>query len=285
MSKKPIDVHVHPSTKEYLIDSGGKYLEDAMRYFGKDIRSAVKSVEEMAAEYETLGVRGILLAWDAETGTGLKKTSNEYIAGIVEKFPDVFVAGFASVDPWKRNAAKEVEKAVKELGLRGLKFQQAAQKFFPNDKMCYPIYEKCVELNIPVLYHTGTTGYGAGAKGGDGIRLSYTKPIPYIDDVAADFPELKIIGAHPSWPWQEEMLAVAVHKANVYLDLSGWSPKYFSPSLVQYANTFLKDKVMFGTDYPFISPQKWLKDFESAGFKPELRDKILWENAEKILGV
>ena len=107
--------------------------------------------------------------------------------------------------------------------------------------------------------------------------------VPAVDDVAADFPELTIIGAHPAWPWQDEMLAVAMHKANVYIDLSGWSPKYFPPSLVHYTNFALGDKVLFGSDYPVLTPERWMKDFEGAGFKEELHPKILRENANRLL--
>jgi len=168
--------------------------------------------------------------------------------------------------------------------LRGVKFQQAAQGFFPDDRRFYPLWEKCVELGVPVLFHMGTTGYGGGVRGGHGIRLKYVQPI-HIDDVAADFPELTIIGAHPAWPWQEEMLAICMHKANVYIDLSGWSPKYFPQSLVQYANTILKDKVLFGSDHPYIHPKRWLDDFERVAFKDEVRSKILIENAKRILKI
>lgn len=275
-----VDVHVHPGTKEDLHDCGGKFLEAAGKYFRMQLQP--KSVEQLAKEYLELNIFGVLLAWDAESGTGRPKLSNDFVASICQRYPQTFI-GFGSVDPWKgKSAVKEVERAVKELGLRGLKFQQAAQAFFPNDRQFYPIYEKAAELGIPVLFHVGTTGYGGGAKGGCGVRLKYIRPI-YIDDVAADFPELTIICAHPAWPWQDEMLAIAMHKENVYLDLSGWSPKYFPPSLVQYTNTFLKDKVMFGSDHPYISPKRWLDDYDKAGFKPELKEKILKENAKRVL--
>ncbi|MEW6202192.1 MAG: amidohydrolase family protein [bacterium] len=278
---KAIDVHVHPGTKEDLIDSGGKYLAAAMSYFGKEVKTI--TVEELAEKYRSQDIFGVLVAWDAETNTGLPPVTNDYIASIVKKYPDTFI-GFASVDPWKGKVAiQELERAAKELGLRGAKFQQAAQGFFPNDKQFYPLWEKCVELDLPVQFHVGNTGYGAGVPGGCGIHLKYVRPVPYIDDLAADFPELTIICLHPAWPWQEEMLAVAMHKGNVYLDLSGWSPKYFPQSLVTYANTFLKDKVMFGSDHPYISPERWLQDFDKAGFKPELKDKILLENAKRAL--
>ncbi len=179
----------------------------------------------------------------------------------------------------------EVERAVTELGLKGLKLHPIVQAFYLNDRRFYPLWETCSALKIPLLIHTGTTGVGAGVPGGNGLKLKYARPIPYIDDIAADFPDLTIIGAHPSWPWQEEMLALAVHKTNVYIDLSGWSPKYFSPSLIKYTNTLLQDRVLFGSDYPFLSPERWISDFEKVGFKPEIWDKILLENARRLLGL
>ncbi len=104
-----------------------------------------------------------------------------------------------------------------------------------------------------------------------------------LDDIAADFPDLTIIIAHPSFPWQDEALAVAVHKPNVYIDLSGWSPKYFPPQLVRYANSLLQDKVLFGSDYPLITPQRWLRDFDALDIKPAVRPKILKDNAIRAL--
>ncbi len=224
---RAIDMHVHPGTKEYLVDAGGKYLADALVYFHK--KDAVVSLEEMARHYRDLDMMGVLLAWDTETQSGLPPVSNDYVAAAVQKYPESFI-GFASVDPWKgKIAVAELTRAVKSLGLRGLKLHPIAQAFYLNDRRFYPLWETCASLKIPLLTHTGTTGVGAGVPGGNGLKLKYGRPIPYIDDIAADFPELTIIGAHPSWPWQEEMLALAVHKTNVYIDLSGWSPKYFSP--------------------------------------------------------
>ena len=107
----------------------------------------------------------------------------------------------------------------------------------------------------------------------------------YVDDVAADFPELPIVLAHPSFPWQDEALSVAVHKQQVYIDLSGWSPKYFPPQLIQYANTLLRDRVLFGSDFPLITPDRWLADFEKLEIRPEVRPLILKENAARLLGL
>lgn len=280
---RAIDMHVHPGTKEYLVDAGGKYLADALVYFNK--KDAVVSLEEMANHYRDLDMIAVLLAWDTETQSGLPPVSNDYVAAAVQKYPESFI-GFASVDPWKgKIAVAELTRAVKSLGLRGLKLHPIAQAFYLNDRRFYPLWETCASLKIPLLIHTGTTGVGAGVPGGNGLKLKYGRPIPYIDDIAADFPELTIIGAHPSWPWQEEMLALAVHKTNVYIDLSGWSPKYFSPSLVHYANTLLQDRVLFGSDYPFLTPERWIADFEKVGFKPEVRQKILVDNARRLLGL
>jgi len=278
-----IDMHVHPGTKEYLVDAGGKYLSDALSYFNK--KDAIVKLEEMASYYRRQKMKAVLLAWDAETHTGLPPVTNDYIAGAVKQYPDVFI-GFASVDPWKgKLAVRELERAVKALGLRGLKCHPIAQAFYLNDRRFYPLWETCSALKIPLLVHTGTTGVGAGVPGGNGLKLKYAEPIPYLDDIAADFPDLTIIGAHPSWPWQEEMLAIAVHKTNVYIDLSGWSPKYFPPSLIKYANTLLQDRVLFGSDYPFLTPERWIADFEQAGFKPEVREKILLNNAKRLLNL
>jgi predicted TIM-barrel fold metal-dependent hydrolase len=168
--------------------------------------------------------------------------------------------------------------------VRGFKFHPSLQAFHPNDRMVYPLYEVNEDLGVPALFHTGQTGIGARVRGGGGIRLRYSNPLD-VDDVAADFPDLRIILAHPSFPWQDEALAVATHKPNVHIDLSGWSPKYFPPQLVRYANTLLKDKVLFGSDYPVIEPDRWLADFETLDIKPEVRPLILKENAARLLGL
>lgn len=277
---KAIDIHVHFSTAEGRRSLGyyGKALET---YFNTKLE--VLSEEEMASVYQDLGIMGVLLPTDDETVSGIKPISHEYVADMVRRYPETFI-GFAGVDPWKGKAAiDELERAVKELGLRGAKFQQAAQAFFPNDRRFYPLWEKCVELKIPVLFHCGTTGLGAGMPGGLGIKLKYVDPL-HIDEVAADFPELTIICAHPAWPWTDVAIAIAIHKANVYVDLSGWSPKYFPPQLTRDVNSRLQNKALFGTDYPYIKPDRWLRDFEKLDLKPEVRSKVLLENAKKVLG-
>jgi uncharacterized protein len=277
---RAIDVHIHPP------GPGGESLtssEETQRYFKAAPPPA--SVEEMAEHYRALDIFGVVFAIDSETATGRLPISNDYIADIARSYPDQFTA-FGSVDPWKGKAAmNEMVRCSQDLGMKGMKFMPNMQQFFPNDERFYPLWELAQNLGLVVLIHSGTTGVGAGHPGGGGVKLKYSRPIPYIDDVAADFPELKIIMAHPSWPWQEEQLAMLVHKPNVYMDLSGWSPKYFQPSLVQYANNLIQGKVLFGSDYPVIMPERWLKDFEEAGFKDEVREKILLTNAATLLGL
>ena len=139
------------------------------------------------------------------------------------------------MDPHKGDRAiVEIERAVRELGLSGAKFHPGVQAFYPNDPRFAPLFQKISELGIPALFHTGTNGLGAGMPGGGGIKLDHTRPI-YLDSLAADFPNLTIIGAHPSWPWEQEMIAILQHKPNVYNDLSGWSPKYIPPALLKEA--------------------------------------------------
>jgi uncharacterized protein len=146
----------------------------------------------------------------------------------------------------------------------------------------YPLYAAIEELGVPVVFHTGQTGIGAGLPGGRGIKLRRSDPM-LIDDVAADFPDLTVIMAHPSVPWQDEAISIATHKANVYIDLSGWSPKYFPAQLVRAMNSLLPGKVLFGTDYPLLTPERWLRDFDQLELKPGVREKVLKDNAIAML--
>ena len=277
-----IDVHAHPPTEEFLVESGGKYQQHAVEYFGNELETW--SIEEMVEEYEATPVdKAVLLGWDAETNTGLPPIPNEYIAETVDEYSDFFI-GFAGIDPRKGKAAiQELERAVEDLGLQGVKLHPSAQGFFPNDPEYDPLWERVAELDVPILTHTGTTGFGAGGPGGDGISLKYTKPIPYIDDLAARHPDLTIIMAHPPFPWEKDGVAVAQHKPNVYIDLSGWNPKYIPDIVIRYADSLIPEKFLFGTDYPLISPDDWLSSFEKLDMKDDSVEKILQSNAEEVL--
>ncbi|MGH2604034.1 MAG: amidohydrolase family protein, partial [Dehalococcoidia bacterium] len=172
---------------------------------------------------------------------------------------------------------------VEELGLRGFKFHPITQRFEANDPQFYPLWQTISDLEVPALFHTGQTGVGARLPGQGGFKNKYGRPYPYFDDLAADFPNLTVIMAHPSFPWVDEQLSIANVKSNVYIDLSGWSPKYFSPNLIQYCNSLLQNKALYGSDYPAITPDRWLRDFATVPFRDEVRPKILLENAKRLL--
>jgi uncharacterized protein len=275
-----IHTHVHGSV---CGDTDSERLRAMGEYFGQ--REASTNVHEMATYYRERKMMAVIFTVDTYTVSGDDPLpSNEEIAELAAEHTDVVIP-FASVDPGRgRAGVKMLHRLVTDHGMRGLKLHPNAQEHFPNDRKVYPLYAAAEELGVPVLIHTGHTGVGAGEPGGGGIRLKYSNPM-HVDDVAVDFPELSIILAHPSFPWQDEALSVARHKPKVHIDLSGWSPKYFPPSLVQHANSVLQDKILFGSDYPLITPDRWLADFAGLDIKPAVVPKILKENAARLLGL
>ena len=274
-----IDVHTHAWKSALAVNDAPTPQQEAMgRYFRYQPQH--QTVPEMAEMYRKLKMAFVVFTVDSPKEP--RQISNEEIAELAHKNADVAIP-FASVSPHRgKDGVLLARKLIRDYGVKGFKFHPSVQDFFPNDRMAYPLYEAIAEAKLPALFHTGQTGVGAGTPGGGGIRLKYSNPM-LLDDVAADFPDMPIVLAHPSFPWQEEALSVATHKPQVYIDLSGWSPKYFPPILVQYANTLLKDKILFGTDYPAMSPERWLGDFEKLSIKPEVRPLILKENAARLL--
>ena len=278
-----IDVHVHVEAGSAgQVSLPADLLTGSAEYFKVEKRSA--TVPEIAAYYRERHLAAVVFTVDSQTATGHPPIPSEEIAAACADHADVLIP-FGSVDPWRGKAAvRQARTLIERYGVRGFKFHPSLQAFHPNDPMCYPLYEVLAEHRAIALFHSGQTGIGAGVRGGGGIRLKYANPMA-VDDVAADFPDLPIILAHPSFPWQDEALAVATHKPLVHIDLSGWSPKYFPPQLVRYANTLLKDKVLFGSDFPVITPDRWLADFDKLDIKPEVRPMILKDNAVRLLGL
>ncbi len=276
-----IDVHTHAE-----VGRGGEdglrpeWREGAASYFGG---AGAPTADDVAAYYRERNMAAVIFTVDAETVTGRPAVPNEEIAAVAAANDDVLIP-FASVDPHRADAVERARRLIDEHGVRGFKFHPNIQAFFPNDETVYPLYEVIEAAGLPVLFHSGHSGIGSGLPGGGGIRLKYSNPL-HVDDVAVDFPALKIVLAHPSFPWQDEAISVALHKRQVYIDLSGWSPKYFPPQLVQYAYTLLRDRVLFGSDYPMITPDRWLADFAEAPFKDEVRPLILKANAARLLGL
>jgi uncharacterized protein len=277
-----IDVHVHTElTRSGHDPMPAELREAARRYFRSD--QALPTVDDVAAYYRERHLAAVVFTVDWESRSGIPPIPNEEIAEAAREHADVLIP-FASVDPARPDALERAGRLIAEHGVRGFKFHPNLQAFFPNDERVYPLYELIAEAGLPALFHSGHSGIGTGLPGGGGLRLSYSNPM-CLDDVAADFPHLKIVIAHPSFPWQDEAISICLHKANVWIDLSGWSPKYFPPQLVSYANTQLREKVLFGSDFPLITPDRWLADFEQAAFRDEVRPLVLKENAVALLGL
>ncbi|MGH3259802.1 MAG: amidohydrolase family protein [Streptosporangiaceae bacterium] len=279
-----IDIHTHAMVSAYASPGeGGSALgQAAARHFGSS--SSFPVLDEIASYYRERKMACVVFPVDNELADGSAPVPNEEVAEAARRHPDVLIP-FASIDPHRGAVGvAAARRLIAEHGVRGFKFHPSTQRFYPNDRLAYPLYEVISDAGLPALFHTGQTGIGAGTRGGGGIRLKYSNPM-HVDDVAVDFPDLKIVLAHPSFPWQDEALAVALHKPLVYIDLSGWSPKYFPPQLIQYANTLLKHKVLFGTDYPLITPDRWIADFAKLDIREEVRPLIMKANACQLLSL
>ncbi|THG33246.1 amidohydrolase family protein [Naasia lichenicola] len=278
-----IDVHVHIETDDHGHSSlPGELREAAAKYFSAS--GLQTDLDGVASYYRERKMAAVVFTVDATTRLGHPAISSADIATGALRNNDVLIP-FGSVDPLQGAAAIEsARRLVGESGVKGFKFHPTVQGFDPSDETYYPLYAALQELGMVALFHTGQTGIGAGLPGGYGFRLGLSNPI-LLDPVAADFPELQIIMAHPSVPWQEEALSVATHKSNTWIDLSGWSPKYFPAELVRYANTILKRRVLFGSDYPMLTPDRWIDDAAKTALKPEVMPGIMRDNAARLLGL
>jgi predicted TIM-barrel fold metal-dependent hydrolase len=277
-----IDIHTHAevSCQRPHDQIQDEFEAAANLYFNTALQRP--TIAETITYYREKQIGFVMFTVDSESGTGIKRITNEEIAEAALANSDIMLA-FASIDPHKGKAgALEARRLITDYGVKGFKFHPPMQNFDPYDKVAWPLYEVIAEHKLPAIFHTGHSGMGSGMRGGGGVRLKYGQPI-LVDDVAVDFPDIKIILAHPSWPWTDEALSMAMHKPNVYIDLSGWSPKYFPPQIIQYANTQLGHKFLFGSDFPLITPEKWLGAFDRAGFSESVREPILKGNALKLL--
>ncbi len=281
---RAIDVHVHAEVSCHEPEDPimGQFFDAASAYF-KAPRERPK-IPQIIDLYREQQIAFCLFTVDCESAIGAKRVSNYEIAELAAKNPDVVIP-FASIDPRKgKRGAQEARDLIERHGVRGFKFHGIMQDIDPGDRIAYPLYEVIAEHRLPAIFHTGHSGMGSGMRGGGGVRLKWGRPM-LIDDVAVDFPDMKIILAHPGWPWVDENLSMALHKENVFIDLSGWSPKYFPAQLIQYANGPLKRKMLFGSDFPLIHPDVWIQSARQVGFKEEVLAGILKDNAVRLLGL
>lgn len=278
-----IDIHTHVE-----IDAAGQCAYDAdlaaatAAYFNLGDDHA-RTVDDLAEHYRRHNTAAVVFTIDAQTASGHRPNSIEELIAGAARNNDVLIP-FGSVDPWSPDAVRRIGELVDDYGVRGFKFHPSLQAFEPNDRRFYPIYEAIAGAGVPALFHTGQTGLGSALPGGYGIKLRYSDPM-LLDDVAADFPDLTIVMAHPAVPWVDAQIAIASHKANCYIDLSGWSPKYFPPQLVRAIGRQLRTKALFGTDHPYISLARWRVDFDTLGIEADVLPLILKDNALRVLGI
>jgi len=277
---RAIDLHVHLPMQEWLDKAIGPHLEATEAYFRA--RVPRMTIEEVAEEYRSREMLGVVLDWDDETVSGRGFMGNDWLASLADRFPGALM-GFGSVDPYRKNAADEIKRC-RELGLRGLKFHPTMQRFDPGDERFYPLWATAEESGLSCLFHTGTCGIAAGTPGAGGTKIRYSHP-GFLDGIGADFPGLTLIAAHFGWPWFLECIAIALHKSNVYIELSGWAPKYLPNEVVREIGRRLNAQTVFGSDYPFISLDRWFQEFDGLGLSPEAEQSILVDKASRLLGL
>jgi len=256
----------------------------ACRFFKLDISRLPTTTDQLLAEMDKAGdSKAVILGQDthATLNPNFQNYSlkNDYLAGLASKSKGRLIP-FAGVDPNAgAQALSELRRAVKSLGCRGLKIHSSVNSVYPNDnKKMFPIYELCQESGIPVLFHTGTTGLGD-------CEIRYSKP-ELLDEVCQRYPDLKLVMAHFGWPWPDVTIAVALRNPNVFIDVSGWKPRYIPSSLLPYLNGVLKDRFLFGTDYPMLRQKEWMDDFDAnlrPLLKPGVSEMLLHKNAERLL--
>ena len=277
-----IDLHCYPGTEEW-VRSQGPYAEALAKYWNRPWVGRPEA--DVVADIAAAGLQALLVAFDIESRTGAPPCSNKSVAAMRDRHPDVFLGMWGAVDPLLGDAAVvEVDRAVSEDHVLGFHFHPIMGHFRVDDPAYLPLFARIAEHGLPVLVDVGTTGMGAGLPGGLGSRISNAHPMA-IDNLAADLPELTIVAAHPGWPWIDEMTAVALHKGNVYWEMSGWAPKYFPPSLRSDIRGRLRNKIMFGSDHPSIPFPRLLQEWADLGYSDDVLNQVFHGNAERVLGL
>jgi uncharacterized protein len=275
-----VDLHAYPGTAEWIA-SQGPYVEPLGRYWKKEWTA--RTEEEVVADFRAHGIEAVLVAFDIESVAGAPPCTSAYVAGMRDRHPETFIGAWGTVDPLRGEPAiEEAQRAVTEHRVLGFHFHPIMGRYSVDDPRFRPLFDAITALGVPVLVDVGTTGMGAGMPGGSGAVLRHAHP-QAIDALAAAFPGLTVIAAHPGWPWVEEMTAVALHKGNVYWELSGWAPKHFPPGLQTDVRGRLQDKIMFGTDHPSLPLDRLLQEWDELGFSGEIMHKVFHANAERVL--
>jgi predicted TIM-barrel fold metal-dependent hydrolase len=277
---KVIDLHSHWATaKGYLYkESEIAAAEDTYR-----TRVVYRTKEEMAKDFRDANVKTILdYGFTMQMPIEEVKEYHDEAAQMHREYPDVIIGNWCAIDPKAGlKGLRELERCLMDLSFIGFTTNAAGLGINCADRAFYPFYELCIEAKAPVLICVGFTAWGAGLPGGRGFILENCHP-RYVDEVAAKFPNLTIIAARPAWPWQLEMIAVVLHKPNVWNELHGWSPKYFTPELKWEISHRLQDKIMFGADYPLFTYERLFRDWEAQQYPPGILEKVFYKNAQRL---
>jgi uncharacterized protein len=277
-----VDLHCYPNTKEWIACQQ-PYVDALAEYWGRSWTA--KEEDAVVADFTAAGVEAVLVALDLETTVHTPPCSNDFVAAMQKRHPERIIQSWAAVDPFKGEAAiREARHAIEDLGMLGFHFHPIMGHDAVNDRALFPLFEAIDALKVPVMIDVGTTGMGAGMPGGMGAILRHAHPAA-IDELAANFPNLTIVAAHPGWPWVDEMTAIALHKGNVYWELSGWAPKYFPPQLKTDIRARLKEKIMFGSDYPSLPYERIFREWDELGYADDVKALIFHGNAERVLGL
>ncbi|MFC1870100.1 amidohydrolase family protein [Chloroflexota bacterium] len=286
-----IDTHAHIydkiTTRSHLSLTVGfhKYLYNRDVSPEEIMAAAPDNADGFAEDMRKHNIATTIVGFNCESGTGDPGVPNDHIANLVKKHPDVFITAWGTVDPWTgEKALAEIERCIKELNFIGMKFHQPTQKFHPNDHRFYPLWDLCQQLHSPVQFHMGYSGLGTGVPGAGGVKLGYSRPIPDIEDIAADFPRLKIIMLHMGDPWEAECNALAFHYPNIIRETSGILPKYMPEVNFYEMNRRLQDKWVFGSDYNLFQYDDLLKQHQERGYRPGVWEKIAYKNCIHFLG-
>jgi len=239
----------------------------SVHLLGQDI-----TPDQLVDIMDNAGIERLMLAaWCRPEGWII---TNEQVADFTQQYPDRFV-GMATVNLHKPvEAVRELDRAVHDYGFKALRIVPWLWKLPPNDKLYYPLYVKCVELDIPFCTQVGHTGPLMPSETG--------RPVPYVDDIALTFPELKIVCGHIGHPWTDEMIGVAWKHANVYIDTSAYLPRYYPQQLLRYMQTYGSEKVLFGTNFPQLDLKKCVQQALELDLSDEARENFLWRNAQRV---
>lgn len=282
MTTRLIDLHSHWGTRRGYALRTPEELAQQRKVWNSDPKYVTE--DEMAQYFRSSNVRAIL-DFGFTKFLPLQESAelHDYAFQTERAHRDVILGQWIHLQPSSGAAGlKELRRCIDQApGFLG--FAASGSGSGPaSDPAWSPFYELCIEARIPVLIFVGSTGLGAGLKGGGGIILDHCHP-RHLDEVAARYPELTIVAGRPGWPWQPETIAVLMHKRNIWYELHGWSPRYHTPDLKHEIPRRLRDRVMFGADYPLLSYERLVRDWRNEGYDEDVLEAVFHRNAERFL--